>query len=312
MRVVNVAQSSPEWLEFRRQGIGSSDAPVIEGNSPYRTPLQLFQEKRGQSVEAEEDDSKEFIFAKGHKTEILIRTQFAELTGVEMNPLCLIHPKLDHVRASLDGFDPNKYGVLEAKLIGREVLERARSAKRMKISERIPAHHYTQIQHELACADVDLAHWFGHDGSKSGVLLEIRRDKKYIAQLLEKENRFWEAVQKGETPALSEMDYLVPDDLSLLTELREAKELMENAALNYEALKERVTSLYNHPRIAGGGIKLIRATRAGSLNLMTVPEIKAAVEKAGKKLKPEYLEQYRGKGSSYWTIRIDAPKKAVK
>jgi putative phage-type endonuclease len=310
MRSVALVQGSPEWHEFRRQGVGGSDAPVVEGNSPYRTLRQLALEKRG--LMAEESEDNEFIFSKGHRTESLIRKQFQDLTGVEMNPLCAIHDKFDHVRASLDGFDPVKFGVLEGKLIGQDVLERARSAKRMKISERIPAHHYTQIQHQLSVTGVDLAHWFGHDGKGQGVLLEIKADRKYMKALLEKEHRFWEMVQKGELPPLSDQDYLVPDNVALLAELRDAKELMENAAIAYEMMKQKVIQTYNHPKIAGAGVKVYRVTRQGSLSLSSHPEVQATVQKIQKKLKPEELEQFRGKGSVSWTVSIDKPKKEGK
>ena len=36
-----------EWLEWRRQGIGSSDSASIMGTSPYTTPYQLWEEKLG-------------------------------------------------------------------------------------------------------------------------------------------------------------------------------------------------------------------------------------------------------------------------
>lgn len=311
MKEVSLVQGSPEWHAFRRLGIGGSDAPVVEGNSPYRTLRALFDEKKGLGG-SEESEEKEFIFAKGHKTEALIRTQFQELTGVEMNPLCAIHDKFEHVRASLDGFDPNKYGVLEAKLIGQEVLEKARSAKRMKIEERIPSHHYTQIQHQLAVTGADVAHWFGHDGKATGVMLAIKSNKKYQKTLLEREHQFWDMVIRGEAPPLSDKDYLIPDDLSLLNQLYDAKVLMENAAFEFDRLKKLAIEQYNHPKIAGAGIKIFKVTRQGSLNVMAIPEVSKAIadaaEKAKADLKPDYIESFRSAGSSSWSVTVDKVK----
>ena len=39
------SMSHEEWLEWRREGIGASDAPVIMGVSPWTTPLQLWENK---------------------------------------------------------------------------------------------------------------------------------------------------------------------------------------------------------------------------------------------------------------------------
>ena len=36
-----------EWLQLRRKGIGGSDASVIMGKNPYRSILQLWEEKTG-------------------------------------------------------------------------------------------------------------------------------------------------------------------------------------------------------------------------------------------------------------------------
>lgn len=295
MKVVQLTQNSPEWLAWRNQGLGASDAPVITGESPYRTPLQLFREKLGLPALADEEDN-EFIFAKGHTTEGIIRKQFQDLTGAEMKPLCLVHPKFEYLRASVDGFDP-KLGIMEAKLVGQAVLERARTASE------IPAHHKTQIQHQLEVSGADVAQWFGHDGKKNGVLVVVRRDEAHIKRMLELEHEFWGRVIAKNAPGLSPRDYLIPDDLSLLSELRDAKEAAENAATYYESMKERVVNTYDHEKIAGAGVKLFRVERSGNINWKSIPEVQA--------LKDEYLEQFRGNGSVSWTIRLEQKRRPI-
>lgn len=288
MIINELQQNTPEWHDWRKNGIGGSDAPVITGESPYRTPLQLFREKTGTPIEGDEQDN-EFIFSKGHQTESVIRKQFQDLTGVEMRPVCIIHPTIDFVRASLDGYD-SKLGVLEAKLVGQYALERARDNE-------IPHHHMTQIQHQLAACGADIAQWFGHDGKKNGVLVEVRRNDELIKRLLEQEQLFWERVLSKNSPDLSSRDYLIPDDLTLLQQLRDAKELAENAQTAYEKAKEKVVATYKHDRISGAGVKLFKVERQGSINYKSIPAIQ--------NIDPNDLEQYRGKGSVSWTIRMD-------
>lgn len=293
---VKLRQGTPEWKEWRHRGIGGSDAPVIEGTSPYQTIRDLFFEKStGQSFN--DDSSKEFIFAKGHKVEALIREQFQDHLGVEILPICYQHRKYDYLRASLDGFDP-KHGVLEAKLVGKAVLEKAAE------TGDIPPFHYTQLQHQFMVTGADVGNWFGHDGKKRGIVVPITANKKFIKALEEKEHKFWDDVTNNVVPPLSERDYLIPEDLSLLESLREAKEQAENAKAEYEALKEKAVAAYKHPRIAGAGIKLFKVTRDGSLNIKAIPEI----ERALSKLKPDYLEKFRGRSSESWSIRIEGGK----
>jgi putative phage-type endonuclease len=299
--LVQHVQNSPEWHAWRKDGIGGSDAPVIEGVSPYRTPRQLFLEKSGREIDAEEDDSKEFIYAKGHKTEILIRAQFQERVGIEIVPVCFQHSQFDYLRASLDGYD-SKLGVLEAKLVGQEVLKTA-----LEKGE-IPKHHFIQMQHQFAVSGADVGNWFGHDGKKNGALIEIVADKEVIKRLQDKEHRFWSDLKDGKMPNLTDMDYLIPEDQKLLNELRDAKELAENAKTQFEALRERAVMTYKHPKIAGAGLKIFHSVKQGSLDLSAIPEIQSAIETARTSLTPEYIESFRKKGSESWTVRFDNQK----
>lgn len=293
MNIVQLVQGSEEWKVWRSGGIGGSDSPVVEGISPYRTPRQLYLEKIGAPAELDEEDN-EFIFAKGHKTEGLIREQFRELTKVEMKPVCLVSAKVPCMRASLDGFD-SRLGVLEGKLVGHAVLEAARTKKE------IPAHHMSQIQHELIVAGADVGHWFGHDGKNTGVLITVQADAKYQRMLILKELDFWNLVQTRNIPPLTDRDYLVPDDIKLLQELRDAKEQAANAQAYYEQIRDRAIDAYKHPRIAGAGIKIFRSERQGSIKYAEIPEIQALGE--------GYLNKFRGKGSLSWSVIMEKAKK---
>ena len=42
-RVERILQNTPEWHAWRMQGLGSSDAPVIMQESPWRTPKQIWE-----------------------------------------------------------------------------------------------------------------------------------------------------------------------------------------------------------------------------------------------------------------------------
>ena len=76
--------SREEWLEFRRQGIGGSDAAAVLGISPFRTGVDLYYDKLGQSVE---DDEQNWVAKEmGTVLEDLVARIFAKKTGLKVSP----------------------------------------------------------------------------------------------------------------------------------------------------------------------------------------------------------------------------------
>jgi putative phage-type endonuclease len=47
VKVINLKQRTPEWYQWRKEGIGASDIPVLTGNSPYTNKRQLLLQKKG-------------------------------------------------------------------------------------------------------------------------------------------------------------------------------------------------------------------------------------------------------------------------
>ena len=66
-KTVRIRQQSPEWLAFRRTHIGSSDAAVIAGESPYSSAIELYGEKVDGPGEIPED--KATLLRVGHRGE---------------------------------------------------------------------------------------------------------------------------------------------------------------------------------------------------------------------------------------------------
>ena len=70
-----------EWLQLRRNGIGGSDASVIMGKNPYRSILQLWEEKTGKLLVT--DNGNEFTYW-GNVMEPIIRKEFMNRTGLKV------------------------------------------------------------------------------------------------------------------------------------------------------------------------------------------------------------------------------------
>ena len=66
-----------EWLKYRKQGIGGSDAGAVCGFNPYRTALQVYQDKT--TDETEEIDNE--AMRQGREFEDYVARRFAEATG---------------------------------------------------------------------------------------------------------------------------------------------------------------------------------------------------------------------------------------
>lgn len=86
--------SREDWLAFRRQGIGGSDAAAVLGISPFRTGVDLYYDKLGQPVEDDEQNwvSKEM----GTVLEDLVARIFAKKAGLSVCPMPMMFQHPDH------------------------------------------------------------------------------------------------------------------------------------------------------------------------------------------------------------------------
>ena len=98
-RIERLRQNTPEWHRWRRQGIGASDAPVIMGETPFKTPRTLWSIKTGRMQE----DPAGPAARRGRELERVASRAYERQFGTQMEPLCLVHERLDWMRASLDG-----------------------------------------------------------------------------------------------------------------------------------------------------------------------------------------------------------------
>ena len=76
--LVNTADMSrEEWLEWRRRGIGGSDAAAVAGLNRWRSPMQVWLEKTGQ-IEGSGDNEAMYW---GRILEDIIADEFSRRTG---------------------------------------------------------------------------------------------------------------------------------------------------------------------------------------------------------------------------------------
>lgn len=76
---VKDAEDHKKWLKVRNMGIGGSDAAVIMGLNPYKSPYQLWLEKTGQAEPPDLSGNQRVYW--GSKNEPNIADWFQEETG---------------------------------------------------------------------------------------------------------------------------------------------------------------------------------------------------------------------------------------
>lgn len=203
--------SREEWLAKRKSYIGGSDASSIVGMNPYKTNVELWEEKTGRRI-PEDISGKEFV-KYGHDAEPYLRELFAldfpeyELGYVENN--IWTNDKYPFGHASLDGWlhDSNgRLGILEIKTTN--ILQ---SMQKEKWAGRIPDNYYIQVLHYLLITEADFAVLkaqlkYDYSGevviSTKHYFIEREEVEADIEYLLKAEQRFGEQIKKGVRPAL--------------------------------------------------------------------------------------------------------------
>ena len=75
--------SRKEWLDYRRQGIGGSDAAAVLGISPWRTARDLYYDKL--NIATADDDENWVAKAVGQLLEPLVAKVFERQTGLRVH-----------------------------------------------------------------------------------------------------------------------------------------------------------------------------------------------------------------------------------
>lgn len=205
-----------EWLKARQKGIGGSDAAAVLGISPWKSNVQLWEEKTG--ITEPEDISEKEVVRFGKESEAAIRQLFQldfPEYKVSYDEFGMIanQPDCPFIFATLDGelTDQNgRKGILEIK-----TTEIRRSIDWKKWKGQVPDYYYAQIVHQLLATGYDFAILkarireqrgalgeFGWSVTVRHYLFERSPLLEDIAYLKEKEIAFWRAVQTKTRPAL--------------------------------------------------------------------------------------------------------------
>ena len=205
-------RSHEEWLKKRTSYIGGSDASCIVGMNPYKTNIELWEEKTGRRVTP--DISNESYVKYGHDAEEYLRELFAidypqyQVLYEENN--MWLNDKYPFAHASLDGWlvdEDGRKGVLEIKTTN--ILQ---SMQKEKWKDRIPDNYYIQVLHYLMVTEFEFAvlkAQLKYEHNNGDVFLttkhykieraEVEEDIKYLEN---EERRFYEHIINNRQPNL--------------------------------------------------------------------------------------------------------------
>lgn len=187
--VVELEQGTSQWLAWRHNGIGASEASTVMrwGESRSKTASKLLQKKRGPVIL---NSFKSEAMALGTKLEPEARDLYNDTTGKDVRPVCVQSSKYDWLRASLDGLSTNHDMAVEIKC-GATVY------RSVSQSHSVPDYYYGQVQHILAATGLDSLDFWCYWPGQPSLLVPVERDDTYIERLLSKEFEFWTLVKQA-------------------------------------------------------------------------------------------------------------------
>lgn len=201
-RLTEVEPLSADWHKIRRQGIGGSDASVILGLNPWRSPYDLWCEKVSEAEPEAEPDR--WYQRWGRLLEEPLAQVFTEKTGLGTHRLPVVLRSVEHpfMQANLDfvvvtGETP--LGPLEVKT--------TRFGNDWAVADdgtvTVPLHVLAQDMHYLAMEDRFDRVWniVGIWGEEPRVA-EVLRTTELIENLVACEAEFWDLVTRRIAPTL--------------------------------------------------------------------------------------------------------------
>jgi len=304
-RLVNTKNmADQDWLEIRKQGIGSSDAATACGLNPYLSMLELWMIKTGRQTQNVEDESSGVApLYWGKQLEPLVAEYYRMHTNNKVRRVnaVLQHPDPDKsfMLANLDyavvGSDDVQ--ILECKTAGEHGTKLWRDG--------VPLYVLCQVQHQLAVTGKQAAHvcvlLCGHETK----IFKVSRDEAVIEQIIQAERAFWACVEQDIPPsvdasasAAKAIQQLYPkhiplsvEDLSTLPEanqlfaqLLKSKQQIETQQEIFEQSKHQIQMLMKEAERA--------IFQAGSVVWKRAKDSIGLDSKTLLKAQPELLEKY--------------------
>lgn len=308
MRMLNLAQRSDAWQQWRRQGITATESGVIMGLNPYKTPWRLWCEKTGR--EEPEDLSGNPLVRFGIEHEDEVRELF-ELEHCE--PVFQACGEFDDdpvFRASFDGLTsamepveikcPSETTMLDVRMNG--------------LSSKACQLYGIQVQHQMMVAGSQRG-WLIFFDRNSRELVEfcIDRNEAVIEQIRSQGKAFWQRylVTRKEPPKDPMRDIFTPisdDDIfhwiECAADFAAAQkrlaalqvELDEIEAVKQRCKAEFIAMMGSYRAADFAGVAVTKRMGSGAVDYKKFL--------ADKSISETELDPYRSTPTASWSIRL--------
>lgn len=274
---MTIEQNTPEWLEFRKNHIGASDAPIILKQSPWKTPYRLWQEK----VSLAESETNA-VMQRGHEMEAIARAALEDKLGMPLGPKIKLHSQRSWMMASLDAVSFDECTVAEIKCPGKADHEIA-------LSGQVPEKYVAQLQHQIEVGSVEMVYYFSYYQG-DGVLLKEYRRGDYIKNLISEEEKFLECMNSFEPPELIDRDFVQHED-DHWYQLAERLKIIKELIAEEDVIKKALITMADGKNSMGAGVKVSKCFRKGTIDYKVIPELQGL-----------NLDVYRKKNIEYWRV----------
>lgn len=237
MKVVDLEQRTPEWQEWRRNGVSATSCAIIMGKNPGKTPLELWQELVG--IKAPQDLSFIPQVRKGVKLEPLALHAFEEKYGQIGLPICAESSEHPFIRASFDGL------LADGAPVEIKNLAESNHLQVLKLREESEAYqlYYWQVMHQLIVSGASRGYLWFWSPKHEPVCLVVDRDEALCAQIIEAEKNFWELVETATPPEADPARDFIPLDQLDLEAVRPIASQMRAISRQMKELKSQLAAL---------------------------------------------------------------------
>lgn len=172
-----------EWLRYRKQGIGGSDAGAVCGLNPYRTAISIYQDKISDDIEDIDNEATR----QGREFEDYVARRFMEATGKKVR------------RANAMFYDENNPFMLadvDRMVVGENAGLECKTASPFMADKwkdgNIPMSYQIQCYHYMSVCNADAWYIAVVIYGREFKFYRIERDQQVIDDLIQIEKDFWE------------------------------------------------------------------------------------------------------------------------
>lgn len=285
-------QNTSEWLEWRKGKIGASMVPIIMGESPYTTPLELWKRTLGFSKDLQQHAGMRY----GHEMESEVRGMANVKYNTHFEPLVIQHPNHAWAIASLDGISECGRFIIEIKCCNEKDHKIAKKGK-------IPPKYNPQVHWQILIAKAANpefeSHYYVSFHKGEMVSFESTYDEKYAEKCFHECEHFHGLLESYTPPPHCERDYFKIEDEEfgkIAIQWMSAKNTLEEAKKQEKYFRDQLVDFTDDGNCEGFGVRMTRVKRAGTIDTEKLYQDYGIEE--------EDLSKYRKDQIGFWKVSI--------